>query len=137
MCAKDEDQERVRLSIYTRDLFPPPATATITANTTINGKKLAFNPNSILTSHRFIPSHPPQLGTLSLGEVLKPPLPQPTPHVLDSMAPMIPVSDAVNVVVDDVVSGGLRLRAGGNGDREGLKKEEGELRGSVFGRLWS
>lgn len=110
-CTEDED-EKVRPSIYTRDLFPTTAvTATITVNATIHGKTI-YKPNSILTSHRFIPSHPPQLGP---GDVLIPPLPQPTPHVLDSMAPMRPVSDAVGVVVDAVVDGGLRWRNGGGG----------------------
>ncbi len=133
-CTEDED-EKVGPSIYTRDLFPTmTATVTITTNATSNGKT-AYKSNSIPTSHRFIPSHLPQLGTLGPGDILMPPLPQPIPHVLDPMAPMRPVSDAVGVVVDTAVNGGLRLRTGGGGgDREERQEEE---RGSVFGRFWS
>ncbi|KAF9445810.1 PX-domain-containing protein [Macrolepiota fuliginosa MF-IS2] len=126
-------------SLYTRDLFPSPSPSQPPSSYPFH--------TSILTTHKFIPTSPPPTpaaptspsssytstaGALGIGEVLIPPLPQPTPHVFDS-APMRPVSVAVKggvgVVVGVVEGVGAGLRFGRDGS--------GGERGSVFGRLWS
>jgi len=150
-------------SHYTRDLFPFSTTTTSTSSAS------HFSPYtpSIITTHKFIPSSTPTiplspsstttspssatLGTLGVGEILIPPLPQPTPHVFDS-APMRPVSVAVQgtvgvvVGVAGAVTGGLGFTSSSFGGG-GLRGRESQLRdggreretgrGSVFGRLWS